>query len=222
MVQHQLPLSEQPLDCMSCKIQQSTGVISSIATRWAQGSRRSMMLGNRCMALHVDFARRARCIMYMPQVSSQAFASFRICRIAATIVQDSHHNEAVFTMVWGTDINVTDVQQQFSQFVRGYRRQKGCSEDGVPILEDEPKYMAYLQDVRAGHSKACIHVFFECAHLEPPLTNISLSIIYSGQQSLGLRLFSAETAAMVICCGGLQLHIFRPHALKLCCSRQAI
>jgi hypothetical protein len=64
-------------------------------------------------------------------------------------VQDSNHNDEVFTMVWGTDINVTDVQQQFSQFVRGYRRQTGTTEDGVPILEDEAKYMAYLQDVRA-------------------------------------------------------------------------
>lgn len=52
-------------------------------------------------------------------------------------------------MVWGTDINVNDVVNQFTQFVRGFREQTGTDAEGVPILEDEPKYMAYLQEVRA-------------------------------------------------------------------------
>lgn len=63
-------------------------------------------------------------------------------------VQDSNAN-GVFTMVWGTDINVTDVQRQFTDFVRQYRVQTGTTAEGRPITEDEPKYMAYLQDVRA-------------------------------------------------------------------------
>jgi hypothetical protein len=63
-------------------------------------------------------------------------------------LQDSNGNGAVFTMVWGTDINVTDVQRQFTAFVKQFRVQTGEDEEGVPQLADEPKYMAYLKDVR--------------------------------------------------------------------------
>jgi hypothetical protein len=62
-------------------------------------------------------------------------------------MQDSNGNDAVFTMVWGTDINVTDIQNQFTQFVKGFRQQTGIDEEGVPVLEAEAKYMAYLTDV---------------------------------------------------------------------------
>lgn len=64
-------------------------------------------------------------------------------------MQDSNGNDAVFTMVWGTDINVTDIQNQFTQFVKGFRQQTGIDEEGVPVLEAEAKYMAYLKDVRS-------------------------------------------------------------------------
>ena len=70
-------------------------------------------------------------------------------------LQESHQNGQVYTMVWGTDINVNDVQNQFTQFVRGFREQTGADAEGVPILEDEPKYMAYLQEVRRAHVLSC-------------------------------------------------------------------
>ena len=71
-------------------------------------------------------------------------------------MQDSNANGAVFTMVWGTDINVTDVQRQFTTFVKQFRVQTGEDEEGVPQLADEAKYMAYLKDVRLAPAKlAC-------------------------------------------------------------------
>ena len=63
-------------------------------------------------------------------------------------MQDTNGNGAVFTMVWGTDINVTDVQRQFTSFVKQFRVQTGEDAEGVPQLADEAKYMAYLKEVR--------------------------------------------------------------------------
>ena len=47
-------------------------------------------------------------------------------------------------MVWGTDINVTDVQSQFSQFVKGFREHTGTDGDGVPVLHAEAKYLSLI------------------------------------------------------------------------------
>ena len=73
-------------------------------------------------------------------------------------MQDSAGNGAVMTMVWGTDINVTDVQRQFSNFVRSFKVQMGTDAEGLPELADEAKYMSYLKDVRFCchlHKRTC-------------------------------------------------------------------
>jgi hypothetical protein len=86
-------------------------------------------------------------------------------------MQGSNDNGAVYTMVWGTDINVNDVQRQFSTFVRGFRVQRGTDEDGVPVLAPEAKYMAYLKDVRgpSGHSRLAACHILPIAVLQPAI-----------------------------------------------------
>jgi hypothetical protein len=54
------------------------------------------------------------------------------------------------TKVWGTDINVADVRNQFAQFIQGFRESLGPPDaDGIPKLADEPKYLEYLKMVGA-------------------------------------------------------------------------
>ena len=77
----------------------------------------------------------------------------------AGAVQDSA-NDGTFTMVWGTDINVTDVQNQFTQFVKGFREHTGTDEDGVPVLQAEAKYISYLKDVRSAC--CCRRLLLDC------------------------------------------------------------
>jgi len=66
----------------------------------------------------------------------------------------------VRTVVWGTDINLREVQRQFTAFVRDFRATTGTDDDGAPILAPEPKYFRYLQDVRCP---ACLATRLERA-----------------------------------------------------------
>jgi hypothetical protein len=57
-------------------------------------------------------------------------------------------NDQVVTVAWGTDVNITDVRNKFTQFVRGFREQIGTDDAGDPLLAADPKYLSYLQEVR--------------------------------------------------------------------------